>query len=488
MVKIIMSSSRASDILPLLQNGPLHYTLTLDHLLAHFNSNPDLINKKLLELLETVKAFPMETATYVQLKGKIQEFEALSPSKKIERQLLLREIDALLEEIYQFLLNNELLRLEFLKLAKSIFSHINGDLKWLEYFSRSYLQERFASEKKKISKFEFFPKLDGDQLGRRGRIQYTIDEEKKEIYYFAKTHQDGSRRNEKNALPVDPKELFFYKVLELTGLGPKVHFYLNPLVIGSYFIATQDEAFTKIPNKQKFFKTYGQLKDHLEEKPDAPFTEMVVLSHLLQKIFHLWDLITNSGNFGQVVIDGSRYKWRIIDFRITSLEQYENKNIFKDYLANNEMEGYIGPLKAATKNLTEDEKVDVAIRVLNNLQMGKLSYSRKSCKLPLKNAIFSAFCYIARLLQDQVSLGCLGFPLAEKIGLLAGKTLKNLTDNEIIQELYQLEALARGDLGRYVIAILENFKGLSDDVEKYKSNSKAIKEEELSGEQYAPKQ
>lgn len=416
-------------------------------------SNQDVHNSPSHEVL----------AQYEELILKIKELDKLPNSKKVERQLIILDIDTLLEKIYLEITKHEALRSQFLSISKSVALHINSELKWLERNAIIYFNELFKRENKKILKIDFFSKLDGDQLGRRMRIRYLTENTEKEIFYFIKTHQNGSRRNGSTIIPVDPKEIFIYKLLELTHFGPKAHFFLNPLSIGSYFIATQDEGFTKAADKNKFFQTYGHIRDSVEEKNDAnsskvALREAILSAHLLQRIFHLWDIVTNPGNYGKTTIndkDNKRSKWRIIDFRVSSLDNYNDSTIAEDFYAGQHMEGY-SELVSITKDLTRNERIDASKSIIDAFRSGRISYNTKDRKLKLLDAIKEAYCYTLRLLKSQNSSGCLGFDIEKELGEMYGLDLDVMNNIEIMHELSLQSDDYSGDLGRYVKATLLN--------------------------------
>jgi hypothetical protein len=463
----------------LLLTHAIDYQLDINIFLSKLKLSPQLLKIYINELIKFVTEYPKVMKSYSELIKKIKELETLPNSKKVPRQLLLLEIDKSIESIYSEIVNQTLLRLEFLSLSKTVTLQMNADLKWLERYALFYFSDLFKPLNKIITKTSFYTKLDGDQLGRRLRIEYNENGMAKEIFYFIKTHQEGSRRNGSSSIAVDPKEIFIYKLLELTHYGPKVHFFLNPLAIGGFYIATQDEGFTKTSHKLKLFNTYGQLRDAREEKlennslklnEDKSLQKAILTAHLFQRIFHLWDIITNPGNYGRTSIknnDSVHYKWRIIDFRVSTSTQYLDDKIADNFIAGQDMEGYIGQLQSCTKNLTEQQRIESALIILEEFSLGRLSYNSQTRKLPIIDAINQAFIFTARLLKAYENIDSLGFALEKPLGNLANNDFSKLTDQQILEKMNQLSLSDSGDLGLYMKSAIENFKLFS---EKLKNN------------------
>ena len=117
-------------------------------------------------------------------------------------------------------------------------------------------------------------------------------------------------------------ELFVYKVLELLGVGPKVHVVFNEFVKYGLFIITEDlnsdkEQFIVMTKLEKVLKqmicrqvnciySYAKMnyyKDNNYEK----YLQIEILTEIdiIYLIFHLTD--ANTGNFGFLIDDFNNY-------------------------------------------------------------------------------------------------------------------------------------------------------------------------------------
>lgn len=181
---------------------------------------------------------------WLKLKKRLIEINDLPKNKLSERrrvaQDLLTDATTKFEELmekYDFLLK------EYYVLTKTLSRYINAQVRPLEGTAMRYFQDLFLENGQKIvGEPKFFTKKGGDQLGKQMRIEYFVgsnSEEKRTVDYFVKTHQGGAKSGQSSTRPLDPKELFVYKVLEYTGLGPKVHFILNRLSLGGFYTRDQ---------------------------------------------------------------------------------------------------------------------------------------------------------------------------------------------------------------------------------------------------------
>jgi len=219
------------------------------------------------------------------------------------------------------------------------------------------------------------------------------------ITYHIKTHQHGSTSQASSTKPVDPKELFVYKVLEYIGYGPKTHFFFNPLSIGGFFIATQDLAFTKIIGKKKSFIFFDNVKEKYNATPNASEHDearrALICLDILSRILRLHDTTTNPGNFGQATVESGIHKWKFLDFRIASdADFYFNPQIFEGFQEGNGIFNYdyADFLKHTFRDPTyEKRKMEMANQIMAELHEGRLCQSRKTKKMSLPAAMGQAY-------------------------------------------------------------------------------------------------
>ena len=166
---------------------------------------------------------------WLSIKNEITALAQMPNSRVSERKTRAAAISLKLLPLGSFFQKYPFLFAEYWQISQSLFQYINAQLQAIDECARKYFQDYFTKENKEIKNIQFFPKKGGDQLGRRMVIQYldTATKEQREICYHIKTHQYGSRGGQGNRKPVDPKELFIYKVLEYTGMGTKAHFFFN---------------------------------------------------------------------------------------------------------------------------------------------------------------------------------------------------------------------------------------------------------------------
>lgn len=384
-----------NDLLIPLENEVVY--IPTSNVIGHILKN----RSSLTELKEHASSNSVAMKEYLKIRKEIIRLHSLrlkDPVERTERKILLRTISIELEALYDFIIANPILRLEIFNLSKILSLHLNSELKWLENLAKVYFQQVFNNEGEKITEISFFSKLDGVQMGRRMRINYSdAHESEHQIFYYIKTHQYGSlRAGGSTVVPVDPKELFVYKVLEYTGFGPKAHFFFNPLSPGAFFIATQDESFTKVSGKEKFFKTYGQVQDDskgllLKTEINDESKKGVARIDILLRIFNLWDIITNSGNYGLTTVNQEREKWRIIDFRVVSQDDYSLERIFEDFVEGTGMEGYLGLPSSVLKEAEQAERIRLAALLIEEFTFGRPCQSHEGRKMCLADATARAY-------------------------------------------------------------------------------------------------
>lgn len=362
------------------------------------------------EMLEQLRKHiantPANMMRYLELREQINQ--AATIKTRVEKTLLLRKISAQLQALADFIIASPVLRHEVPHLPRVLALHLNTELIWLQKTAISYFQQLF-SPAKKIHNIEFLPKHDGVQLGNRMLISYHNEHEiEQRIIFYIKTHQHGSlRAGGSTTATVDPKELFFYKALEHSRFGPKAHFFFNPLSPSSFYIATQDESFTKIPGKIKFFETYSQAERSEQAlhpvRGNTAAETGVVRAEVLLRIFNLWDITTNSGNFGRTLVPEESEKWRIIDFRVNTQDVYEPGLMFEDFRDGIGMAG-LDPsgtfLTAVLSNSTPHERIQLAVPLIEEFEQGKCHHHDATRHLPLSAAIDRAHSEIAAYITE----------------------------------------------------------------------------------------
>jgi len=369
-----------------------------------------LKNREYLEQLRAhISASPTSMAQYLALREQINTVATIKT--RVEKVLLLRTISGGLQLLYNFIMDDPILRYEIPRLPRVLALHLNAELIWLQGAATLYFQSLFDKTRKTILDYgiEFLPKRDGVQLGNRMSIRYRDEHgvEQRVIFYI-KTHQYGSlRAGGSTTTTVDPKELFFYKVLEYSGFGPKVHFFFNPLSPSGFFIATQDEGFTKILGKIKFFETYSQAeRSQLAPSPTRGDTAAeigMVRAEVLLRVFNLWDITTNSGNFGRVIVKEQSEKWRVIDFRVNTQESYVVDQIFEDFRDGVGMDG-LDPsgtfLTAVLSTTSAKDRIQLTAPLIEGFELGKCHYHSSVRHLPLSAAVEKAHREVAAYLVE----------------------------------------------------------------------------------------
>lgn len=415
-------------------------------------NNPDkyidsLKNLRLLAQNSTVAFFSWTTISTA-----IAEVQTMKDSEFHKRSLyaefILPKIISSLADMFLLTAANNLLFFEVTQLSQLVPQYMRALTEAVEDGARAHFTSHFRKLSREIEDMAFTPKTDGGQLGTQLRIQYRDQENTtKSITYYIKTHQNGSKIQTTGTKPVDLKELLVYKILESTGHGAKVLFFLNNCFINGMFIASQDLNFTKSPNKIKYFKTLGFLKENNELKLDDETCKGVGYADILSRIFRLHDIVTNASNFGRLTVNNEHNKWKILDFRVYTNPIYDNNTIFEDYKAACGAYAYTGFLAKVARDRNESERIDVAFHVLTELEMGKKRLSQAENKMPLLPAIEQSYAEIVAL-AEQNSSG-LGF--------------NSVT---LINALYDLE--------RYKEDAKHNFIRLRADVEEYRA--KAVRE------------
>ena len=218
----------------------------------------------------------------------------------------------------------------------------------LKHLSAEYFQNFYQQSEKREITCEFYEKRAGVQIGATLTIR-AKDTNAGLARYYIKTHALGTRSGiSLTAQEINPAEMFFYKLFEYTGDGPKVHFYYDREEPGAFFIATRDVGFTRKESRYKFFATYEKAMADLsllekfvtstaiaqkqmsvtgaDARPDPILMRVrfnfdnerkaILRMHILGQLLGLGDLLTNSGNFGYSVTIWKKIKWQIVDFSL----------------------------------------------------------------------------------------------------------------------------------------------------------------------------
>jgi hypothetical protein len=284
--------------------------------------------------------------------------------------------------------------------------HMNASTEALEQCASPYLRTYFVQQGYNVLKIEFFSKTSGVQVGRKALITYAdrASQTQRQVTYFIKTHQYGSVSGSGRVKPVDPKELFVYKLLEYTGLGPKAHFFFNPLSQEVFYIATQDSGFSKDGDKQrhKSFLTFDKFKDSLltgESIVDEEVTKGLTEADILSRILCLQDTTTNPTNFGLTFSDG-KAKIKVIDFRVETRDHYRYRDIVGGFLSGNGMFNYCDDLlKKVLRERPIEERAHTASTVVTAFTAGM-----RGKKLPLAAAMDRAYVEVLDYMEQSKSV------------------------------------------------------------------------------------
>lgn len=217
-------------------------------------------------------------------------------------------------------------------------SQLDGEREIIENSTRAHFLSRHVQKGESAETFEchFLNKTSGDQTG----VIAMICSKK----YFVKTHQHGPTfSNPRSVCRPDSKEIFIYKLLALSGLGPAAHFILP--IHGqrrTIYIATEDASFT-------------QLIDLTEETADF---KALLLLDLIARILCLSDCTTNETNCGQ-----SAGEPVIVDFRILEREDYSKSDVLQRFVNGNKEYNYTNLMMRAT-SVNKELKISIATEAL----------------------------------------------------------------------------------------------------------------------------
>ena len=202
----------------------------------------------------------------------------------------------------------------------------------------------------------FTEKQGGSQLGFKVTLQN--NDAQNSIIYHCKTHTYGrlSSKNSSEASTVDLKEMIVYRVLEKCDLGNKTLFFFDD--IRNFYIATLDSGSN--------FKNYDKLNNDLLETD--VFAAGCIAADIILRIFHLWDILNNSGNFGMGQVN-DKFFFKILDFRIPEpMGSYENQQIFEEWRKSNTRLNYVDPDILKILKIKEEEKIKKTFLVIQSLQ------------------------------------------------------------------------------------------------------------------------
>ncbi|MBP9846693.1 MAG: hypothetical protein KBD43_11605 [Saprospiraceae bacterium] len=344
-----------------------------------------------------VKQNPNLVKLVVDIK-RIDKLRISDPYERTERKILLRELSDRIYADYDKIKMSRLLTAEIIYGSRALALQIDSEVRWLQKEASQYFHNQFLVKNLPITAIEYLDKVEGVQLGNRMLITYSNDEAiSHRMMMYIKTHQHGSLREQGSTLKsVDLKELYFYKVLEYTGYGPKAHFFYNVISPSAFYIATQDEGFSADKSKMKFFSTYGSIRERLDAQQEiSTETKMGIFrTDILLRIFNLWDIIMNSGNFGYVTSHPSKEKWRIIDFRVGTSYEYRQERVFEKYRDAEGMEDYTTLPKKVMFDAGAEERITFGNLVINEFHQGQPRQSREGRKTSLIEAMNTALLYV----------------------------------------------------------------------------------------------
>ncbi|MDR0646938.1 MAG: hypothetical protein LBF43_00685 [Puniceicoccales bacterium] len=220
--------------------------------------------------------------------------------------------------------------------------HIILKQKAIEYFTN-----KFGDSLKAVS---FMEKESGDQAGNVVRVTLWSEEI---IDYYTKTHLGRLKFEGSNsAKPVDIRELFVYKFLEVSNFGTESHFFWDNL--NDFYIATKDAG----SDASIKFHTYAAVRGCRElcgvtnyatwnpesgEETNPMVIEALVMADIVGRIFDLSDLVTNDGNMGFSSDEkqGKITGYKIVDFRFANVDA-DPSTVFPGFLGGNDIRFYLG--------------------------------------------------------------------------------------------------------------------------------------------------
>jgi uncharacterized protein YoxC len=283
---------------------------------------PDLVGKQKNEIINNIDKLITDLESNYQEIAKTNNWvdqldilrKELNPSKKM-----------VLTNIQKKIKNNS----EIINLTVNINL---GLLDLPQLMMESRIRNYFENEAKIGTIFGIDEKKEGNgrQLGAVIKVKNYNDEL---LQFYVKTHQYGllSQTMTSAAKPVDLKELFAYKFLNLCGITPEVHFFYDDRV--NFYIATKNDGYSQDGFTE--FVTYDKaIKDEMFSKINKEVLQgSFELADFYSRVMRLKDVLTNHGNFGFIRDMKSGYentRFSIIDFQTPNDEpEYKlNGNLF----------------------------------------------------------------------------------------------------------------------------------------------------------------
>lgn len=198
------------------------------------------------------------------------------------------------------------------------------------------------------AKITILPKQGGDQFGKTILIK-TNEADPKNFQYYVKTHQNGLQNKTQGSTtkPVDLKELFVYKFLELSGIGSEVHFFYDD--VKYFYIATKNEGYSMDGSLSFITYAMAQNKDkNFYTNNQRLVQESFLLADFYTRLLLLDDVFSQGGNIGFINYQGQYVNngFRIIDFRTPKIQliDYQLPNIFAGWECGNNHFSYTDPL------------------------------------------------------------------------------------------------------------------------------------------------
>ena len=173
------------------------------------------------------------------------------------------------------------------KIAQALGNALQNPYGMLEKAAREYFETKCQAIPDSIQFSEKEGK--GLQLGRVITFM-KADDLTGQYKFHIKTHQLGSRSSQfgiaaGSAASIDPSEIFTYKLLELSGFGPEVHFFWeNP---HDFYIATLNVGEANALHRPLPNYSYAQIKKNpilLLADPSGPLSEFITLDKIPDEI------------------------------------------------------------------------------------------------------------------------------------------------------------------------------------------------------------
>jgi len=202
--------------------------------------------------------------------------------------------------------------------------------------------------------------------------------------YYIKTHSNGRLSQASSGAKLfDPKELFVYKFLEFSDLGPESFFFHRDS--HNLYIATLDASHTRTQKGK--FETFNQYQQtHLKQlsgrlnssnnteelitnNPEAKrFAKSIVMLDLLSRLFSFTDLSTNPENYGFTLVDDQLPALQDIDFRIQHDDSLElNESNFDKFKTGDDSSHSSPFMQYILKGREQTKRLELGAEVMNDL-------------------------------------------------------------------------------------------------------------------------